>query len=177
MSQDTPDTGNDLDVRPNGQVTVSPFQKFKAYCLDRADLEGPQIAEELSTAQMNAILESSNPDDVFNALELAGLRGLKELDDGTEITIRGFHFVRGTRDDFANRLGVFVVMDVQYWDGTEAVHDTGVERIIGALRAWEAMDAFPVSAIVKKRATSSGNEMITLRPVPPRSVPGNATTA
>lgn len=178
MSEDTGNPGNtetgdpfQLAQRQAGTVALSPFERFKNYCIDRAALDSAGVGDELSATQVTNILTAESVDDVFKALELAGMIGLKDVPDGTEIQINGFRFAPGSNKDFANRLGVFVVIDAsRLSDGSPLILDTGIERIIGALRAWEAQDAFPVQAVVKQQSTNSGNTMVTLRPVPPRAV-------
>jgi hypothetical protein len=176
MSDETVNPANaDVARRAAGTVATTPFERFRAYCADRAALDSVGVGDELSVNQVTKILTAQSTEDVFAALQMAGMIGLRDVPDGTEIQINGFRFAPGTNNDFANRLGVFVVIDAQRLsDGGPMVIDTGVERIIGALRAWEANDSFPVQAIVKQQKTQSGNTMVTLWPVPPRAVPASA---
>lgn len=174
MSEDIDGT---VTVRPAGAVQpLTPFERFRDYCLNRAALDGANVSAELAEQQVTTLINATTPEDVFNALKLAGLTALKNLDDGTEIEITGFHFVPGSNDDYANRLGVFVVIEaIAIATGLHIALDTGIERIIGALRAWEAMEAFPVQCTVRKQRTTAGREMVTLAPLSQRPVP--STTA
>jgi hypothetical protein len=160
----------EVDTPQTGDVTQpTPFDRFKQYAMERAQLDQSFVQADLADTQLGAILASASADDVFAALEMAGLIGLRELANGTEIQINGYHLVPGNRDEYKNRLGVFAVLEAQMIeDGTEAMFDTGVERIIAALRAWEALGSFPVQVTINKITTGNG-EMITLRPLSRRA--------
>jgi len=150
-------------------------EQFKAYVVDRAALDGAVTDySELQDAQLGDILGAATEDDLFAAMEKAGLTGLRDVSNGTELQINGFRFIAGSNSEFANRFGVFVIMDCQNLsNGTEMQIDTGIERIIGFLRMVETGQAgieFPVSVVVQKDRTASGNEMVTFRKVPKRAV-------
>jgi hypothetical protein len=162
------------DVKTGTVVSKTVYDKFAEYCKDRADLDGQYVIEELQENQMAAILSATTEAELDKAMEAAGLTALKDLDDGTEIQINGYHYMHGTREEFRTRLGVFVVMDAQLLsDGTQIALDTSVERVIGFLRAVESGQIegldFPVQRRVKKTPTGKG-DMITLHPIPKRAV-------
>ena len=162
---------DDITVRPEQTVAQRPIDKFGQYALDRAMVEREIVAQELGAAQGDAILNAANPEELDAAMEMAGLIGLRDIDDGTEIEIRGFHYAPGTRTDFRNRWGIFAVMDcVLLENGREVAIDTGVERIILWLRAMENMEQLPAKRRVTKVTTGSGNDMITLLPLKKRVV-------
>lgn len=164
-----------IDFVKTGTVTTkTPYEKFSEYCKDRADLDGQYVIDDLRQGQINNIFAATTPEELDKAMEAAGLTGLRDLDDGTEIQINGYHLMRGNRDEFANGLGVFAVMDAQLLsDGTPIALDTGIDRIIGYLRMIESGQIpgldFPVQRRVKKTMAGKG-EMITLLPVPKRVV-------
>lgn len=147
---------------------------FKEYANNRAEIEATFAMDELAETQLEQVLTASSEDDLFKSLEMAGLVPLKSLETGTEIQINGYHMVRGTRDDYANRFGIFVVIEAQLLStGEEMTLDTGVERIIGFLRMVESEQAgikFPVQVVVHKIPTATGNEMVTFKRVPKRAV-------
>lgn len=150
------------------------LEQFKTYVKNRADLDSAYAFTELNEAQLDKVLTATSEDDLFASLEMAGLIPLKSLETGTEIQINGYHYVHGTRDDYANSLGVFVVIEAQLLsNGQELTLDTGIDRVIGFLRMVESGQAgvnFPVSVVVHKIGTGSGNEMVTFKRLPPRAV-------
>jgi hypothetical protein len=166
----TPDAG-EIAVKPDQVIAPRPIEKFAEYVTNRAALEANLVREELGSAQMDAILNATTEEELDAAMGMAGLVGLRDLPDGTEIQINGFHYAPGTRSDFANRFGVFAVMEcVLIETGANVAIDTGVERIITWLRAMEAMDKFPTQRRIVKITTGSGNDMITLLPLKKRAV-------
>jgi len=154
-------------------------QQFATLVQGRAELDASFDAQEIAEAQLATILRAKNEDELFAAMELAGVSGLRDMEDGAEIEIRGYRFLRGMNEDFANRLGVYVIMDcVSLETGAEFPLNTGIERIIGFLRMVESGDAglmFPVSVRIKKSTTASGNTMVTFKRLSKRAVP--STTA
>jgi len=153
---------------------VQPWQQFSEYVRARAELESQIVAEELGSAQLNALATAQTEEELDAAMKMAGLIGLRDLDDGTEIRIQSFHYAPGNRADFANRFSVFAVLECTLLATGQSVNlDTGVERIIVWLRAHELMtpeglEAWPCDRKVSKIVTGSGNEMITLLPIPKR---------
>jgi hypothetical protein len=121
---------------------------------------------------MERILLAENEEELFEAMRLAGLVSLRDIPDGTEIQINGWHVAQGTRSEYMNRYRVFAVMNCQdISTGQEFVADTGVERVIGFLRMMEQFDRYPVQVQVSKQAAGSG-ELITFLPLRARAVPG-----
>jgi len=163
---------NEPDTTVTGTVTgPTQFERFVQYAKDRAAVEGSLVGDELTESQMERILTATTQEELDNAMKLAGLTGLKDLADGTEIQINGYHLVPGSRSEFANKLGVFAVIDAQLVsNGAEIKLDTGILRIIGYLRMCEANGWFPVQRIVKKIPTGNG-EMVTLEPLTERAIP------
>jgi hypothetical protein len=168
-------TAKDVDQVKTGTITTkTTYEKFAEYCQDRADLDGQFVIDELQEKQMAAILAARSEEELDEAMKAAGLTALKDLEDGTEIQINSYHLMRGTRDEFKTRLGVFAVLDAQLLsDGTRIALDTSIDRIIGFLRAVESGQIngvdFPLARRVKKTPTGRG-DMITLLPIPKRAV-------
>jgi hypothetical protein len=172
MSEGYEGNGGEIAETASGEITLRPHQRFAAYLRQRAEMEAPLVAAQLSQDQMDAILSAQTPEELEKAMQLAGLLGLRELEDGTEIEIHGYHVALGTRSEFMNSLGVFAVLDcVDIASGTQFVADTGVERIIAYLRMCEQFDMFPVQVRIKKIQAGRG-EMITLLPLRARPVTG-----
>jgi hypothetical protein len=102
-------------------------------------------------------------------MKMAGLTGLKDLEDGQALRIHGYRLLQGDLG-----IGVYAVLDADDPDTGEAFAlDTGVTRILAFLRMCEVMDKFPIEVVVKKKTTASGNELITLRKRGKRAVPGS----
>jgi len=173
MADQNEETGTEIAQPARSPHAVSVYEQFTDYAKSRAAIEGPMVAEELNTAQMEAILTASTEEELEKAMEMAGLIGLRDLEDGQEIRINGYHYVTSSRSDIAGKLGVFIVMDVNLLNNGERVAvNTGIDRVIGFLRMVESGQIpgldFPVDRIVRKVGTGSGNELITLRPLPKR---------
>jgi hypothetical protein len=163
---------DEIAVKPEQAIAQRPSEKFAAYAKERAALEAPLVAEELGMAQGDAILSATTEEELNAAMETASLIALKDLDDGTEIEIHGFHLAPGTRSEFATNLGVFAVMQCTLIEESRDVSiDTGVERIIKYLRMAEQLELFPVQRRIRKTPTGQG-EMITLLPIKKRPVQG-----
>jgi hypothetical protein len=168
MSEDTNKT-----VAQTREQTIA---QFKRYLADRAVLDTANFGESLADAQLASVLQSQSADDLFAAMELEGLTPVKALPEGTEIQINGFHFAPSMREEFDSGYGAYVVIDAQLLsDGTELTLDTGIPRIIGFLRMIESGQAgidFPVSVVIHKVGTGTGNELVTFRKLPERAIQG-----
>lgn len=153
---------------------LQPWENFGTYVQARAELEMEIVRDELGAKQLNALITATTEEELDEAMKMAGLVGLRDMEDGTEIRINEFHYAPGSRADYANRFGVFAVLDcVLLATGQSVVLDTGVERIIVWLRAHELMtpegtDPWPTDRKISKIQTGSGNDMITLVPIPKR---------
>lgn len=152
------------DVAVQGDASeLTPYQKFVNYALQRADIQqGDWDVHEITEGQIAGIMEATDEDTLFAAMETAGLIGLRDLDNGTELEISGYRLVRGNLG-----IGVYAVIDAVNTATAETLAlDTGIERVIAFLRMAEVMDLYPVKVVVVKKTTGSGNELITLsRPV------------
>jgi hypothetical protein len=153
---------------------------------DRAELEGSLAIQQLNEEQFQRIIAAKTEDELEAAMEMIGLTGLKELENGTVIQINEFHLMPGNRQEFANRLGVFAVLDITLLSesrlgkpGTRVMMDTGIERIITWLRAIESGQIagieFPVQRIVAKIGAGAG-DMVTLKRLPKPVVSGETVT-
>jgi hypothetical protein len=169
MAKSTP--GND-DAIEGTTSDMTPYQKFINYSLQRADVENTDWdAHEITESQITDIMSAADEDALFAAMETAGLTGLRDLPNATELEVHGYRLVRGNLG-----IGVYAVIDaVNMTTGGENVAlDTGIERVIAFLRMAEVMELFPLHVVVTKKTTGSGNELITLsrpakRPVSSRT--------
>jgi hypothetical protein len=162
------------DVQPTSVSEVRPYDRFVQYLQERATVEnGDWSADELTRNQVNEIITAENEDALFAAMKTAGLTGLKDVENGTVITIHGFRLIQGQ----LGNIGVYAVIDaVDPATGEGLSLDTGVERVIAFLRMAETMDLLPVTVTVVKKTTGSGNEMVTLARPPKRPVKGQTVS-
>lgn len=170
---------------PTAVAKRSDIAAFAEYLVERAAIESPMVAKELSDDQTQRILAATTEEELEAAMEMLGVVGLREVPNGTVVQFNGYHVVPGTRSEFANRFGVFAVIDATMLTkterfgnvGTNVMLDTGVERIIAWLRAIESGQInnsdFPVQRIVVKVPAGSG-EMITLKRLPDPIVKGES---
>jgi len=147
------------DVAKTGETrTPTPRERFIKMAIDRADLDGAIDSTDLVEKQMGDILAATNEDELFDAMEFTGLKGLRDLDAGQIITLNGYRFVKGSST--YSGIGVFCVVDaVDANTGEEMVLDTGVERVMGFLRMVESGQAgvsFPIKVRIVKKETSAG---------------------
>jgi len=152
-------------------ATDRPYEAFLAFVQSKiAEGTDYSVTDELATEQVSKIAVSENLDDLFGAMKMQGLIGLRDLDNGTELEIRGYRIVKSTRDDMAGRVGVFAIMDaIDLFDNSPKALDTSIERVLAFLIKCEQLDKFPVQVKVLKKTTQSGNEVITFGPIVQRS--------
>src|SRR5215469_13732853 len=166
MSEDNEYAGgsNEIDEYREGEIAErqsATVSRFGTYLRERAELEAPIVAAELSADQMNRILTAETPEELDEAMKLAGLIGLRDLDNGQEIQISGYHLAVGSRSEFMNRFGVFAVLQcTDLESGQQFNADTGIERILAYLRMCEQFERFPLAVQIVKTPTAKG-EMIT----------------
>lgn len=177
MANQSPDKDGAKVTAVSKRAQEREMDAFKHYIRERAQIEGGLIKDELSANQINDILSARTEEELEAAMEIQGLRGLRDVPNGTIIQINTFHVVPGSREEFANSLGVFAVIEgtmltkTQLFGdvGTEVMLDTGVERIIAWLRAVESGQVpgleFPLQRIVIKQPGGRG-DMITLKRIP-----------
>lgn len=164
-------SSDDAKVVEGTAAELTPYQKFINYALQRADVEnGDWDTHEITEAQIGDIMAAGDEEALFAAMQPAGLTGLRDLDNGTELEVHGYRLVRGNLG-----IGVYAVIDAVNTATAESMAlDTGVERVIAFLRMAEHLELYPIKVIVTKKTTGSGNELITLsrpakRPVSSRT--------
>jgi len=161
---------------PKGNSVVSasdrPFVKLMDYLRERAVVDATEFdAEEINAEQVDKIMTADTEDALWDAMKVAGLTGLKDLENGQALRIHGYRLLQGELG-----IGVYAVLDADDPDTGEAFAlDTGVTRILAFLRMCEVMEKFPVEVVVSKKSTAGGNELITLRKRAARAVKSTVT--
>lgn len=155
-----------------GLAETRPYDRFVEYVQQRAQMEssGDELSEELTAEAVEAITSATTEDELWNAMKLAGLTGLRDLDNGQIFIINSFRFAPGN-------LGIKAYAVIEATDaetGTKMMLDTGVPRILGFLRMCEQLGLFPVTVSLYKKVLESGNTLLTLSRVPGR-VPVKST--
>jgi hypothetical protein len=154
---------------------LKPFDRFKKMVQQRATLDSSFARDDLTMKGIQSVLEAETDEEMEAAMKASTLIGLRDLDDGTEIEIRGFHVAPGTREDAKNQFEAYVIMDcVLLSTGENLPVNTGIEKVIVYLFWCQRKDKFPVQRVVRKARTGSGNEMITLAPLPVRAIPAKS---
>jgi hypothetical protein len=160
------------EVTPASVSEVRPYDRFITYLTQRAELETADFSD-VAAQQVENILTAETADALFDAMALAGLQGLRDVAEGTAITIHNFRFISG-----ALGIGVYAVIDATDTNTGEGLAlNTGVERVLAFLRMAETMDLFPVDVIVHHKTTGSGNELTTLGRPARKPVKGKTATA
>lgn len=149
-----------------------PYQRFLDYIRERAVVDqGEFDAEELTARQIDQITTAETEEDLFAAMETEGLAALRDLPSGTNIRITGYRLLSGLLG-----VGVWAVLDASDPDtGADMPLNTGVPRILAFLRMCEVMDKFPINVTLIKKTTASGNELVTFKKMPVRSVKSTTT--
>lgn len=143
-----------------------PYTQFVTYIQQRAEVQGDFDADELTAEAADRILTAETEEDLFAAMKVAGLTGLQYLDNGTVIRIEGFKFLKGNLG-----VGAYAAIDaVDVSTGERLALDTGIPRVLAFLRQAENMGLLPVTVQVQKKATGSGNELVTLGKAPVHTV-------
>lgn len=163
-----PDITSATATARDAEGTVTPLtsrDKFHRYLLDRAKIEGEVNADRLALQQLDDVFAAKTPDQLWAAMELTGLIALKDIDAGTHLTINGYTISPG---DPQYKTPAYAIVDAYYTaTGSEVQIDTGVERVLGFLRAVESGQAglnFPVNVKVDKKNTSNGTAVTFVRP-------------
>ena len=156
--------------KDNGSVELSKFDQFVQFAQERAEADASyNTSEELAREQVIKIVDAETVDDLFGAMKSQGLTGLRDLENGTELLIRGYRLVKSNNPELSGRTGVFAVIDaVDTVSGEDLALDTSIERVIGFLLKCELISAFPVAVRLDKKTTMGGNTLITFAKPPVR---------
>jgi hypothetical protein len=162
---------NDVAAVQGQASELTPYDRFIQYALERAEVESEDwSAEDLTRDQVINITEATDEDALFKAMELAGLTGLQFLENGQQIIVHDYRFVRGNLG-----IGVYAVINAtDVATGATLSLDTGIERVLAFLRMCEHLGLFPVTVNVVKKTTGTGNEMVTLTRPAKRPVKSSA---
>jgi hypothetical protein len=147
-------------VVPASTSEPRPFERLVNYLRERAVVDQTEFdPEEINADQVDKIMSATSEDELFEAMKMAGLTGLKDVENGQILRIHGYRLLQGDMG-----IGVYAVLDADDPNTGEAFAlDTGVTRILAFLRMCEVMEKFPITVTVAKKSTASGNELITLK--------------
>lgn len=169
----TGDVANITDAPIRGANGDRPVDRFKKYMHNRAAIEGANMAYDVAANQIDKIMQAADSGDVqaiWDADDMPILNG-QDLQD-VEQRITGFTVHESTNDAFENPWGIFIIVQAQKLsDGEEIVWNTGAALLISKLRAFEAVGAFPLDAVIKGTKAGKGT-VLKLAPVPVRAVAG-----
>lgn len=168
MAQQLDTNGQSGDV-----TTMRPHERFVEYMVRRAEVEGPQMASEVSGDSIDKIVTAQTVEDVWAADEGGTISG-QDFED-VEHRINSF-MVAPSSDEYSANLGVYVAIKatlLQEYDGkppgTEVTIVTGAASLIAKLRMFEQMNALPIDGIIKGTKTAKGT-LLRYRPVPKRAI-------
>lgn len=155
-----PDMAKDNSTTTSQVQQRRPYDKFIDYLRERAGVEETtdDVRDQLTRDQIESIAAATSEDELFKAMETAGLTGLQYLPANQELIITDFRYVRGNLG-----IGVYAVINAtDPGTGANLALDTGVERILAFLRMAEQLQLLPLHVVVTKKTTTSGNEMVSL---------------
>jgi hypothetical protein len=166
-------------------VATRPAERFQQYALARALDTSGNRGTEVMASQMDRILDAAERDNVTEKeIWDADAGGTVQARDvpGLEVEIHDLSFVASNRDDIENNKGYYASMSATVLGGPEVtltragleigvdiVLQTGADLIITKVRAFQAREMLPVKAVVTATRTSSGNDVLRIRPLPKRA--------
>lgn len=163
-------TASDVDKPGTTGVIQGPtaLDKFTSYLTRRAETEQETGSYNYAEDLANRMFAAETVADLWDADE-GGITAAKNLLD-TELEIRGYRVLKGNRDDYDNGTGHYYIVDaVRLSDGAEQPFNTGALGLMIKLRAFEALDAFPIRCFIKGVPASEGT-VLKLRPVAQRAL-------
>jgi hypothetical protein len=126
--------GKEVSKSDRREVQQHEFEKFVKFVQDRAEIDLQyNPSTDLMQVQVNRIMQAESLDDLFSEMHLNGLTGLKDVPNGTIITITDYRLVKSTRADVSTALGTYAIINGVNPDGEEVVYDTSVERLVSFL--------------------------------------------
>lgn len=175
MVESTPEATGEIETITDAKVVKNgdtPADKFKRYMLDRAAIEGESMAYDVAANQVSAIMEAAASGDIqaiWDA-DTLGMTNAQSLEDVEQI-IKSYTVHKSTDDAIETPWGIFVIVHAARMDkpDEEIIWNTGAPLIISKLRAFEAVGAFPLEAVIRGTKASKGR-VLKLAPVPVRVV-------
>jgi hypothetical protein len=159
--------GSQVDeVVTNGTIVPRKSrERFHQYLIQRATIETAANADALADDQINEIFAATTEDQLWDAMKLDGLTALKDMNTGDLLTITGYRLSIGGTEF---KTPAYAIVDAYYTlNGMEIKLDTGVERVLGFLRAVESGQvglSFPVKVKVDKKVTANGTAVTFVKP-------------
>lgn len=160
-----------VDSVSGNAVAPKPHERFIQSLTNRAEREGATIGRDVSMSQIDKVLEADTEDEVWDADEGGTVSGQDMID--VELQFQSLT-VAPSADEYDATLGVFVnIKAVRLDNGDEVTVNTGADKIISKLVKFESMGLLPIEGVIRGVKTRNGN-MLVLRRVPKRAVPGSA---
>lgn len=166
-------------------VAKRPAERFRQYAVARALDTSVNRGADVMDSQVDRILAQAERDDVTEKdIWDADAGGTVQARDvpGLEVQISDLSFVASSRDDIENNKGYYASMGATVLGGpedvltkagleigTDFVLQTGADLIIAKVRAFQAREMLPVNAVITATRTSSGNDVLRIRPLPKRT--------
>lgn len=175
MANEPQDAGNGEVQTITGAAVVrngsTSAEKFKRYMLHRAEAEGETMAYDVAANQVGAIMAAAESGDIQGIwdADALGMTNAQSLED-VEQHIESYTVHKSTDDSMETPWGIFIIVKATRMDtGEDIIWNTGAPLIISKLRAFEAVGAFPLEAVIRGTKASKGR-VLKLAPVPARVV-------
>lgn len=175
MSDNTPAT---RENPREGDVAIRPADRYRAYMRARAARMSGELGAEVTSQQIDKILTAETDEDIWNA-DAGGTIQAKDV-IGLEVEIRSLSLIPSDRFEGSEYYGS---MDATVIGGPAEiltrsglsvgevfVLQTGADKILAKVRAFEAKDRLPIRALIAGTRTQSGFDVLTLKPLPERTV-------
>lgn len=162
----------DTNTQTGTAITPKPHERFIRSLNLRAEREGATLGRDVSLSQIDKILAAETAEDIWEADEGGTISGQDAID--MEIEIMSFT-VAPSAEEYDATLGVFINIKARKMeDDEEIVINTGADKIIAKLAAFESKGLLPVEGVIRGVKTRNGT-MLTLRPLPRRATPGTTS--
>jgi hypothetical protein len=176
---------DDMEPVTGTVAAMRPADKYRLYMKQRAEIENKDAGAMVMDTQVDNILTAETDEEVWDA-DLAGTIQARDV-PGLEVRIHDLRPVESARDDIVSRTGYYASMNCTVLGGPadmltrnglalgqDCVLQTGAELIISKVRVFEARDKLPIDAVITAIKTASGNDVLKIRPLPARVMPGTA---
>lgn len=139
-------------------VATRPSAKLVEWLASRAELDGQDLALEVASRQLDAVMTAQTEEEMWAAVETGGTLGGRELED-VEIQVDQF-IVRPSTGQYKAPLGHFIIITgVRLSDGSPILINTGSPLIIGILRWLEAKELLPAQLVIRGDDTPNGRRL------------------
>jgi len=161
--------------KPDNAVAIKPHEAFRSWMQQNMqEADGELIAAD----NLDRMLTADNDDDIWNADAGGTVQGRDAV--GLEVEILDFKSTPSHKADIeSNYYGTMRATvlggptDVLTKNGLNVgdsiALQTGAENILGKVFAFHLRGRLPIRAIITGTTTQSGNEVLSIRPLPVRS--------